>query len=210
LQGKPFPDRCGQEAWDIALGDFGHGLRSVSMSGSLRYNSSKDSGPLFRFRLQPLRLEDSHRCGRRFGHNRFLEIDMPSLDGRQLPKALEQVGERGPEIISEWLVDGEHWLMDRLWKPFYVKFKNRGKHKVVSSKQSPDGPDPVHRVYFFATDGRGFREGPIRSYMFQPHTRMSIDALLDCIRPTAENAQRNYLKLFARTSLGEFYSYVVP
>jgi hypothetical protein len=205
LEGKVLPERCSRDAWDAALGDFSRGSRAVYMTGSLRYNMTDESAPLFRFRLEALRLDASHRLGRRFGHDRFLEIDMPSLTGRKLPKILEVVGERGPEVVTKWLVDEHHHLLERLWKPFHIKLKDRKDRKAASGRQPAGDPEPLHRLYFFATDGRDFRDG-IFVKLSHKHMKMPITALLDCIRPTEENDWQSYLKLFARTSLGKFYS----
>ena len=203
LQGKPFPERSGREAWEAALGDFQRGPRAVYMAGKLRYNSSSD--PLFRFQLEPLRLDYSHRLGRRFGHDRFFEIDIPNLTGRQLPKALEQVEHLMSQVVIQWLVDEHHHFLERTWSPFFIKPKDRKDRKAASAsgKSSTEDPEPVHRMYFFATDGSGFRDYGIQLESSQPHAKISTEVLLDCIRPTSENAAESYLKLFARTALGK-------
>ena len=206
LQGKSFPERSSLAVWEAALGDFQRGPRAVYMAGKLRYNTSADSGPLFRFQLEPLRQDYSHRSGRRFGHDRFFEIDIPNLTGRQLPKALEHVGHLVPQVVIQWLVDEQHCFMERTWRPFYIKPKDRKDRKAASGKSSTDDPEPVHRIYFFATDGRGFRDCGLQLELSHPHAKISIEVLLDCIRPTFENALQSYLKLFARTSLGKKYS----
>lgn len=207
LQGRPFPQRCSQEAWDSAEeGKFRQGLRAVYMSGSLRFNGSQQPGPFFRFRLEPLKLDSSHRAGRRFGHDRFFEIDIPNLSGRHAPKILQQMGTSGPEIIIGWLVDAYHNFLERVWKPFHIKPKERRDRTSESNQKSSDDPEPVHRIYFFAVDGVGFGDGRIPvDASTQPYTKISVDVLLNRIRPTRKNVKQSYLKLFARTSLGKLH-----
>jgi hypothetical protein len=77
LERKPFPERCSETIWDLASesSNFAQGFRGVVFSGSLRFDNeaSTSSSPLFRFRLEPMKLDLSHRLGRRFGHYRFFE-----------------------------------------------------------------------------------------------------------------------------------------
>lgn len=203
LQGKPFPERCSLETWEAALGDFHHGTRAVYMNGSLRFNLVVEARPLFRLQLGALRLDSSHRAGRCFGHDRFLEIDMPSLTGDHVPRCLQLVRKRGSEVIIEWLVDQSHRLLDRLWKPFHLKPKERKERKADTSQKPTADPEPVHRVFFFAVDGNDFIEGGMRADASKPYVKLTIAMLLNCIRPTRKNVKQSFLKLFSRTSLGE-------
>lgn len=81
LERKPFPERCSENIWDLASesSNFAQGFRSVVFSGSLRFDNeaSRSSNPPFRFRLEPMKLDLSHRLGRRFGHDRFFESRVP-------------------------------------------------------------------------------------------------------------------------------------
>lgn len=77
LERKPFPERCSEIIWDLASesSNFAQGFRGIVFSGSLRFDNeaSTNSNPTFRFRLEPMKLDLSHRLGRRYGHDRFFE-----------------------------------------------------------------------------------------------------------------------------------------
>ena len=203
LKGMPFPERCGREVWASALDDYRRGFRGVMLAGSLRFNNSAITGPFFRFQLDPMKLDLSHRLGRRYGNDRFLEIDIPHLTGRHIPRTLSDLGDRGREIIVEWLVDGKHQFLGRLWKPFHTKAKDRIRRD--RKQDAAEDPETAHRLYFFAVDGNGFRDKmslfpDVRDAVV--HSPISIKSLLNSIRPTRENTTEPFLKLFARTSLG--------
>jgi hypothetical protein len=134
-------------------------------------------------------LDLSHRLDRRFGHDRFFEIDMPDLAGRYLPKSLKAIGARGPEIIYHWLVSSKHPLMGRKWQPFFVKSIDR-KERKRQAKSEDDEVAVAHRLYFFSI-GHQQSESDIRT----------VDQLLDYIRPIEDNMHQPFLKLFSRTAL---------
>ncbi|KAE9370844.1 hypothetical protein N431DRAFT_343437 [Stipitochalara longipes BDJ] len=192
LEGKPFPERCSEKLWDLASGNFSDGFRGVVFSGALRFNSDHSSNSLLQFRLATMKLDLSHRLGRRFGHDRFLEIDMPDFTGRNLPKPFKAVGARGPEIIHNWLVSSRHPLVGRYWQPFFLKSIER-KEKKREVKSDEDEFAAAHRFYCFAVDGVGFD---------RPDFHIgTTEQLLDAIRPIEENKHQPFLKLFTRTSL---------
>jgi hypothetical protein len=139
-----------------------------------------------------MKLDLSHRLERRFGHDRFFEIDMPNLIGRNLPNSLNALGSRGPEIIHHWLVSSKHPLVGRYWQPFFVKSVER-KARKREAKSEEDEVAAAHRLYFFAVDSRGYQqsEWDVRT----------IEQLLNAIRPSEENMPQSFLKLFTRTSL---------
>ncbi len=211
LKGKSFPERCAQDIWDAAADtpnqprretrsqrgnnpDDNQSKRDVIYSGALEFTYST-SEPLFKLRLQPMKFDRSHRLSRRFGSHRFLELDIPHFSGRQVPKNLQHIGERGPDIIQSWLVepnypDGSpgHPLLGRHWAPFHVKPKERKKGREA------DQSEGANRLFFFAVDGPGFSKRGLT---------MDVAELLNCIRPTMQNGHQPFLKLFARTALGE-------
>jgi RNA dependent RNA polymerase len=176
------------------------GFDGIVLSGSLTF-SNDAADPFFKIRLQPIRLELSHRLGRRLGNDRFLEVDIPVLTGNRIPKFLADLGDRGREIINKWLITTTHCLFGREWKPFYVrKIKTKDKVKGVVL---PD-IDSTKRLCLFAVSGNGFvvSNDPIREPRGINQFVMSIEDLLELIRPTEENKGQSYLKLFSRTSLG--------
>jgi hypothetical protein len=207
LQGKAFPLKSDLVAWEAAKTNFTSNSAGsevgVVLSGSLTYDMSDSMSPLFQFKLKPLTLEKKHRLSRRLGEDRFIQIDMPDLHGRFLPKLLQ--GDRGQEILFKWLVGRRHWLFRRRWRVFHCKPKER-KDKGDKKKRDKQS-DPSHCVYFFAVDGQGILP-PVSStpINFEPpderKTVIEINALLNMIRLTGENTHQPYLKLFSRTSLG--------
>lgn len=192
LKDKPFPERSSKEAWEAAKNDYKKGGLAVVLGGSLEFNESI-TGPLFRLRLKPLQLELSHRVGRRLGNDRFFEVDMPHLTGRELPKLLQDLGPQGQDAVLQWLVDTSHSLFGRSWKPFFCKPADRKSTKAqkTGKKIFKSDSELAHRVYFFAVSGKGLEE------------EIPIRVLLNKIRLERKNKHQSFLKLFSRTSLGE-------
>lgn len=205
LANRQFPERSSKEAWAACQDNFRRGSRGVAMSGSLRYRDSSSTGPLFRFQLEPLRLEQTYRLRRRFGNDRFLELDIPNLTGRRVPKVLRDFPE-GKSVVIEWLFEDMHPVFGRFWVPFCTKPKEGKERKAeATDQQSEIDTGVAHRIYFFAVHGSGFGDNggtPKELETVETRTAMSVGALLNWIRPTWENRKESYLKLFARTSLG--------
>ncbi|KAH7360168.1 RNA dependent RNA polymerase-domain-containing protein [Rhexocercosporidium sp. MPI-PUGE-AT-0058] len=206
LQDRPFPERSSREAWACATeSSYDKGFLAVVLGGSLHFRSDEDD-TFFRLKLEPLKLDFSHRLGRRFGHDRFFEIHMPQLSGRHIPPALEALGQRGPPIIIKWLVDSIHSLLGLSWKPFMVKDKERrNKKALIVTKDVEPVVDTAFRIFFFAIDGPKFVKKDL--LITHPDSRagrpkMSIPVLLNCIRPiNEENEGEPFLKFFNRTTL---------
>ncbi|KAL2062015.1 hypothetical protein VTL71DRAFT_6281 [Oculimacula yallundae] len=199
LKGLTFPEKSSQEVWDCAE-TLEQNFHAVVFSGSLHFSST---GPgFFRLKLDPLKLDFSHRLGRRFGHDRFFELCIPGLTGRgHLPDELKSGDYL--ETVREWLIDTPHSLLGRFWQPFFVKPKEKRKQNRDIIKDVEE-VDPAFRIYLFATSGPGFEKDesliknpdPLRG-----HPLMGIAQLLNRIRPTRKNQYQSYLKLFQRTSL---------
>lgn len=172
--------------------------------GCLHFKSDEDDA-FFRLKLDPLKLELSHRLGRRFGHDRFFEILMPQLSGRHIPSALATLGSRGPPIIIKWLVETTHRLIGWSWKPFMVKDKEGRKNKPIVTKDV-EVVDTAFRIFFFAVDGPKFVKKDRLITHPDPRVgrpKMSMPVLLDCVRPlNARNEGQPFLKFFNRTTLG--------
>jgi hypothetical protein len=113
LRGRPFPERCRSEVWAAALNGYRRGAHAVVFAGSLHFTDTS-----LRLQLAPLKLDRSHRLGRRWGHDRFLEIIVPQLTGNHIPKSLASLQDRGQKVIYDWLVDSAHPLLGREWMPF--------------------------------------------------------------------------------------------
>lgn len=208
LKGKKFPERCEREAWTTCLANNGFklGFRGVVFAASLRC-SLDDCESLFTLQLQPLKLDYSHRLERRFGNDRFLELEVPDIESRMQPHDSSNLESNDWQCLIEWLVNVNHRLLGRTWKAFYVKpkddRKSSKKKRSGSLKSDSDALDAskAFRVYLFATDGIGFAKAS-SSNKISGHVSMTVQGLLDCIRPTQENSHQPYTKLFARTALG--------
>ncbi|TVY87856.1 putative RNA-dependent RNA polymerase [Lachnellula willkommii] len=208
LKDKEFPEKSERVAWNAAQVDerFQKGPHGLVFSGSLRFNESSPTGPFFQLQLKPMKLDLSHRLGRRLGADRFLELDVPHLSGRGIPKILQDLGDQGRELVIDHLVDGTHRLFGRTWKPFHCKPKDTKelKRDILKDFNEEASSATAHRVFFFAVDGEGFQiaKHPLRDPSYpKSHAKIDIPALLNMVRPTRKNTHQSYLKLFSRTSL---------
>jgi hypothetical protein len=193
--------------WSVALKEDNYNVRGVLQSASLLYDHSSRPSSLFQFRLNPLKLELTHRLDRRFGPGRFLEIDIPDLLDHQRPKILKDLGDEGKAAVLEWLVDGDHQILGRTWKPFFTKPSEKKTSKDKAKKKSPSEQDsgPASRLTFFAVDGQDFlpSDGLLdRISILHPLTKISIAILLHYILSVEKNEWQSYLKLFSRISIG--------
>ncbi|KAE9365653.1 hypothetical protein N431DRAFT_563500 [Stipitochalara longipes BDJ] len=195
LKGKPVPERSSAEAWNSAFTGIDKGFNGIVLSGFLQFGDTPTSP--FKFRLRPIKLDQTHRLDRSLGSDRFLEIDIPLLTGYQLPKYLASLRSEGPRIIVEWLVDGIHDLFGRTWKPFFTT-----KLKKKKNKDPLQSSETGNRLYFFAVDGKGIEVCKNSFHERGPgHYTMSISNLLDFILPMRKNGHQSFLKLFSRISL---------
>lgn len=208
LKDKEFPERSERQAWLAAQENYIKGPHGVLLSGSLKFNSgSSPTDPFFKLRLHPMKLDLSHRLGRRFGQDRFLELDIPHLAGRHVPRLLQELGDRGRDLVIEYLVDGVHLLCGRNWKPFHCKPKEKDRKRDILKDYNDDDASAAataYRLFFFAVDGNGFRivKSPLQETSYAGnHFKLSISALLNLLRPTRKNTNESYLKLFSRTAL---------
>ncbi|KAI0180103.1 RNA dependent RNA polymerase-domain-containing protein [Hypoxylon sp. FL1284] len=204
FRGKSFPERSRSDAWTAALNDkFSTVDWVVVLNATLASNTSK-TGPVFHLKLSPLKLELSHRLGRRFGSDRFLELVVPSLGSLDV----KSLGETAVENIQRWLVDGPHILLGRIWASFYVK-------PALPKKATNDnamGPQSKtvyqERIYLFAEDGNEFHRleaGSHWSSKGEPvdrHTKMGRGGLIDWLLQVPNNQKQPILKLFSRIALG--------
>ncbi len=205
LKGRPFPERCGDEVWNCVLNDYHKGNYSVSFAGSLSFNAAS-LNPIFQLRLDLPKLEFSHRLGRRFGHDRFVEVSIPQIIGRHVPETVQRLVknlgvDKWRDTVYDWLIDSNHPLLGRTWRPFFVKPKER-----MAKRREAASPEAIYNIFFFAVDGIGFVNNSTLISNPNPsigHPVMTIDRLLDRIRPTRKNVHQSYLKLFNRTTLSK-------
>ncbi|QSZ37354.1 hypothetical protein DSL72_009452 [Monilinia vaccinii-corymbosi] len=193
LQDKKFPEKCGAKVWEIAANGYSHGFNGVVFAASLRENKTQ-SEPLFSFQLQPMKLDLTNRLERIFGSDRFFEFEIPDLERKRYGPKVAKVDDNTWGVLKSWLVNGDHQLLGRTYKSFFVKIKDRKRKSSLKSDAEEESSVTPFRAFLFATDGYGFVNG-------SPHARMTVEELLDFIRPTSENKNQPYMKLFARTAL---------
>ncbi|KFY07487.1 hypothetical protein V492_07102 [Pseudogymnoascus sp. VKM F-4246] len=210
LQGKLFPEKCSPKAWASSLANWKAGkFEGVVMSASLKFASSK-SGPLFKVQLKPLTTDLTHRLGRRFGNDRFLEITLPNLNKCRPNGSTDDDLEMRRKEIIHWITGHGHEFMGIEWRSFCVK-DARSKKRIndIELKKAPDDAEnqATHQLFFFAVDGIGFQTGPTPPTVkddAEHHTKFSVKGLLHWLIPfrLERNQKQPYLKLFSRISLG--------
>jgi hypothetical protein len=203
--GAGLPQPCDRVVWNAGFGSFASHDKAVVLSAEFVVNT-EDSGPLYRLKLQPPRLELGHRLARRFGADRFMEIIIPSPTSRDAPDIIKN-DEQGAEKVIGWLNDNLHYFLGRSWSPFY----NRAVRKSVKVPRPPHKSMTImqERVYFFATDGNNFR---LPESQFPPleeatslgyRTKMRRSDLLNWAINVEGNALQPVPKLFSRLALSQ-------
>lgn len=196
FQGKAFPESSSVAAWaasleQSALLPFD---QQAVYSASLEFSNNK-ADPL-RLSIQPLKLDQSHRLGRHFGADRFLELLLPSPDSSNLPRYIKTKSSDSDSFLGDlvkWLVE-EQSFCGRRWKAFYTK--DGGSRKPVRDLRFGPEPKPIYkdRVYLFAesADCDGF-------------IRTSMKSMLDWAFQLRRKHNQNQpvLKLFQRIALGK-------
>lgn len=210
LKGKQFPQKSDRNAWTASLDKFHQGFDGVILSAKLQFNNSQQ-GPLFDFQLQPLKIEVSHRLGRRFGNDRFMEMRIPSIYAQRVPKLLKDAEQAGQgkacrKVIVEWMTREEHNFLGITWGAFYLKDSKKKPKLKHSGVDGEAYTGSSYCVYLFATDGVGFQASdalPLKGEPPQRHTKMTVAAMVNWLIPLEENKQRLSLKLFSRIALGK-------
>ena len=198
------PERSSRIAWDRAAKDF----QGVALTGKLNLLEQR-KGPMYELSLHPLKAEPSYRLSRQFGSDRFSIFGIAGLDQDGLPTYLKSHEGAARQVINKWLVETGHHFLGRTWRAFYTKPDgSRRRQKAPKSKD-----DKIRfRVYFFAENGLGFRQGP-RSGESDPRLldrpSMSVEDLIEWFMPAKMNKDQPCLKLFARLSLGQSSVYLL-
>lgn len=187
-----FPASVSRKAWEASL-DSTMLLfdQHVIFSASLDFTNTK-ADPL-RLRLQPPKVEQSHRLGRRFGSDRFLELLVPSPDNSNLPPYLKK-DDTFFEKLIQWLTGQSHAFCGRRWRPFYTK--DGGSREPVKDLSFTPEKKKIYqnRVYFFAESGTGLSYVPLH---------LMLHWLLDFKQ--SSNRRQPVLKLFQRIAIGKSY-----
>lgn len=127
---------------------------------------------------------------------------MPGLGPEDLPSYLKQYHTSARETIINWLVDTDHKFLGRTWRAFYTKpedSKKKGTRATIQDSRS--------RIYLFAEDGIGFREGKKPGEAdprLLDRPRITVREMLEWFMPFKANEKEPLLKLFARLGLGDF------
>lgn len=153
FRGKVFPAASSDAAWAAGLRAAGIQTclvlpsdQDVVYAASLDFSSGHSSRSL-QLTVQPMKLEQPHRLGRKYGSDRFLELLIPSPDSSNLPASLRDDASFFKTLIS-WLGE-QHAFCGRFWRPFYTK--SSGSRKPVKDIVFGPPPRPVFadRIFFF-------------------------------------------------------------
>lgn len=195
FRGKAFPATSSDVAWAAGVRAVGHDQSPTCPSDQqVVYAASLDfsrRSTALQLTLQPLKLEQSHRLGRYYGADRFIEVLIPSPDSSNLPTGKKNAS--FSEDLIHWLGE-EHLFCGRSWKAFYTK--SGGSRKPVRDLQFGPEPKPVFkdRIYFFAESAEA--DPQMRRVRLSSMLNWALD-----IRQK-QNGLQPILKLFQRIALG--------
>ena len=191
------PEKSSLVAWNKAA----EGFEGVGLSGRLKFLEQQD-GPVLQMCLQPLKLEASCRFARKFGHDRFCLILLPSLGLDGLPSYLKPNQLAARDAIIKWLVEIEHSFLGRTWRAFFEKAEPTKKGQKGGKNSANDAK---YRILLFAENGIDFRHRPIQGETDprkSTHTHLSIKALIEWFMCPKNNSDQSTLKLFNRLGMG--------
>ena len=195
VHGAQIPERSSVVAWDRASSNF----EGVALTGKLRLVDQL-KGPCFEVHLNPLKLEPSYRLSRQFGSDRFCVLGIAGLGPEDLPSHLKQYHTSAREKIISWLVDTDHKFLGRTWRAFYAKHEGSKRKGTRNSIQNSR-----YKVYLFAEDGVGFRDGKSNSEAdprLLDRPRITVREMMEWFMPFKANTYQPLLKFFARLALG--------
>ena len=195
-EGCTMPERSSRAAWSRAE-DF----NGVSLSGGLAF---ADKPNIFRFTLNPLRVERTYRLGRELGNDRFCILSFPGLSSSDISQSLRSDPVATRQALITWLTETSHQFLGRSWRAFLPKSApmKRGSRPGQASQANDR-----FRIHMFAEDGPGFRseeqlgETDPRAGS-RLHKKMTRQQLLEWFMPAKLNRRQPALKFFARLQLG--------
>ena len=176
------------------------GFKEVALSGLLKLSEQPSEG-VFEFKLNPLKVERTYRLARKFGHDRFFVLSVPSIEPQHLPPHLRS-DPNAQQSILDWLEHSEHSFLGRKWRAFYVKPEGNRKAGPHSSITLNDGK---FRVYLFAENGCDFaasKNSGEKDPRIINHTPMGRKEVVEWFVSLKINRDQPALKLFSRISLG--------
>lgn len=209
FHGKALPERCDDRAWKAAFSGFRWKGLGVTLALEANYNNEID-GPLYNLRLQPLKLDFSHRLDRRFGADRFLEFTIPSPAETNPPR-----GVNTEELVS-LIPQSDHVFLGRIWRAFFMKdTKDVKKKKKHEAQSRPETQTLMQKkLYLFAVHGNDFSRdftSSIRATMPRKEeatttnrrTPMEISDLMKWAISISneKNGKQLMVKLFSRLAL---------
>jgi hypothetical protein len=198
---KTFPAKCDGEVWVQGHEqDLGAG-RAVEYKARLRFENPNRKP---KFELEIPVSEQSSRIRRKFGFNRFMELQLLFGDGcRSILKDKDQ-----KRTLAKWLLHERHLFLHYEWAAFFIE-------EMKSRKEKADLITPKitgKRVVLFAEQGAGLNFGSMvsgtTSHSNNSSAVMSVNpvcdrySLLDWLLQLGSNLYRPYIKLFNRVSLG--------
>ncbi|KAI6570815.1 hypothetical protein MCOR04_007981 [Pyricularia oryzae] len=197
FQGKAFPEQCSLDAWHAAVKNFD----KIVLAAELDRNPAP-TGAFFILKLKALAIEQSHRLGRRFGEDRFLEVLYPS----------NASSIKDPDLLptlNNWLCHGKHSFVGCKWAAFFTK--DAGYRRPAREVRLGPDPKPVFkdRIYFFAEDGNRFQShhhaanASFSGYLFA-RTALPVHSMLNWLLQLdlVKNQRQPWPKLFSRIQLG--------
>lgn len=219
LLGKSLPAASDADAWTAALNTFERAGKAVVLSADL-VPCLDGSGQPFEVRLKPLKLELSHRLDRRFGADRFLEINVPlPSESKQAREVISQDSDNR-DVFIRWLTQSRHYFLGRIWQAFYCREAEKSLRRVQTSSQTrglfqdsllPPQSQFRSPVYLFACNGDEFRNMGIPGFLSPPEealtpsqrTKMKRSVLLQWAIDIQENSRQMVAKLFTRIALSK-------
>lgn len=192
------PEKCSLAAWKQGGQDF----KGVALTGSLSF-VDQPSDQIFEFKLNPLKMEPTYRLARKFGHDRFFLLNIPSIHPNDMPHHL-RADPNARTAILDWLVHSEHTFLGRKWRAFYVRNQSRKKVGTRSAFRAP-AAKPSFRVYMFAELGSDLplnSENGGKGSDVLDRSPMTRKDLIEWFMPAKDNKKQRALKFFARLALG--------
>ncbi|GKU11953.1 unnamed protein product [Fusarium langsethiae] len=198
---KTFPAKCDREVWEQGHGQHLNAERAVEYKSRLRFDNPN--------RKPKLELEipvsgKSSRLRRKFGFNRFIELQLLFSDGCKT--ILENQDQK--RALARWLVQERHPFLSHQWVACFIEEMKSRKGKVGLIAPKITGK----RVVLFAEQGAELNVGSNMSararQISHPLAPTSADSFcdrfsaLDWLLQLDSNADQPYVKLFHRISLG--------
>lgn len=185
---QKMPARSDPTAWAKAK----TGFNGVNLGATLNFSEQQLRGPLLTLRLSPMGQEPSYRFARKFGHDRFLTLGIPSF--ARFPRRLPDTVFARQEVLR-WLLENDHVLLGRRWRAWFCKPQSR-----VFRSENPSNPIE-YRLFLFAIDGDDFGRS-------SDHVPVSIKELLEWFMQADLNQEAPLLKLFSRLALGKSLAFI--